>query len=195
MTTMVDTRGLACPQPVIQTRKAMQAADQLVTLVDNETALTNVSRMAAKAGWQVDVTSQGDEYRIQLTKGTSLPQTAPLQVGRAEAAGEVLSVYSWSRLSLDGELSAALGSEPVPYRPRAARRWAVARLRDADRQDATRKLAQTYAIWDRMAGQIANVVLPQRQFLTPRDSRGVLTAGNYGTACTYSQVEINTTHQ
>ena len=30
--------GLACPQPVIQTRKAMQEADQIVTLVDNETS-------------------------------------------------------------------------------------------------------------------------------------------------------------
>ncbi len=29
MTTTVDARGLACPQPVIQTRKAMQQADQV----------------------------------------------------------------------------------------------------------------------------------------------------------------------
>jgi TusA-related sulfurtransferase len=47
----VDARGMACPHPVIETRKAMQQADQVVTLVDSETALTNVARMAEKAGW------------------------------------------------------------------------------------------------------------------------------------------------
>ncbi len=77
MTTIVDARGLACPQPVIQTRKAMQQADQIVTLVDNETAVTNVSRMAERAGWQVNVAPQGEEFRIELTRGAPLPQAGP----------------------------------------------------------------------------------------------------------------------
>ena len=63
MATIVDARGLACPQPVIQTRKAMQKADQIVTLVDNETSVTNVSRMAARAGWQVRLSAAGEEFR------------------------------------------------------------------------------------------------------------------------------------
>ncbi|MGD8626647.1 MAG: sulfurtransferase TusA family protein, partial [Anaerolineae bacterium] len=45
----VDARGLACPQPVILTRQAMEEAGQVVTLVDSETSMTNVSRMARKA--------------------------------------------------------------------------------------------------------------------------------------------------
>jgi len=45
VTTIVDARGLACPQPVIRTRQAMQGTDQVVTLVDNDSALANVSRM------------------------------------------------------------------------------------------------------------------------------------------------------
>ncbi len=84
MTTTVDARGLACPQPVIQTRKAMEQADWIVTLVDNETSMTNVSRMATKAGWQVEVVPQGDEYRIELTRGTAAVEAEPLTVGRAE---------------------------------------------------------------------------------------------------------------
>lgn len=63
MTTTVDARGLACPQPVIRTRKAMEQAEQVVALVDNEMSMTNVSRMAEKAGWQVDVVSDGEGYR------------------------------------------------------------------------------------------------------------------------------------
>ena len=77
MTTTVDARGLACPQPVIQTRKAMQQADQIVTLVDNETALTNVSRMAEKAGWQVSAASEGDEHRIEMSRGDAVAQHEP----------------------------------------------------------------------------------------------------------------------
>jgi selenium metabolism protein YedF len=95
MTTTVDARGLACPQPVIQTRKAMQEMDQIVTLVDNETSLSNVSRMAEKAGWEVNVVPQGDEYRIELTRGSVSPQVGPLPVGKAEvASGHLVLVVS-----------------------------------------------------------------------------------------------------
>ena len=83
MRTTVDARGLACPQPVIQTRKAMEQADQVVTLVDNETSRANVSRMAERAGWQVDVTPDGDDFCISLTKGGAAPQSEP----RASARG------------------------------------------------------------------------------------------------------------
>ena len=82
MTTIVDARGLACPQPVIKTRQAMQGAGQVVTLVDNDTAVANVSRMAEKAGWQVRVTPEGEDYRIEMA-GPALRQE-PLPVGRAE---------------------------------------------------------------------------------------------------------------
>ena len=93
--TTVDARGLACPQPVIQTRKAMQQADQIVTLVDNETSLTNVSRMAQKAGWQVNVIPQGDEYRVELAKEAATVQADTLAVGRAEAvSGPLVLVVS-----------------------------------------------------------------------------------------------------
>jgi selenium metabolism protein YedF len=86
MTEVIDARGLACPQPVIQTRKAMQQQDQLVTLVDSEISVTNVSRMASRAGWQVNVVPQGEEYRIELAKGQVLAQPEPLAVGKVEAA-------------------------------------------------------------------------------------------------------------
>jgi len=73
MAKIVDARGLACPQPVILTRKAMQEADHIVTLVDNENSAANVSRVAEKAGWQVRVTPQGNEFQIELTRE---PQTS-----------------------------------------------------------------------------------------------------------------------
>ena len=86
MTTTVDARGLACPQPVVRTRKAMQQTGRVVTLVDNETSLTNVSRMAEKAGWTVSAVQEGDEYRVELTHKGIVTEAEPLAVGRAEVA-------------------------------------------------------------------------------------------------------------
>ena len=90
MTTTLDARGLACPQPVILTRNAMKQEDRIVTLVDNETSLTNVSRMAAKAGWHVNVVEGDDEFRIELAKGEVVPQAGLLAAGSHEAANAPL---------------------------------------------------------------------------------------------------------
>jgi selenium metabolism protein YedF len=87
MTTLIDARGLACPQPVIHTRQAMQQADQVVTLVDNEGSAANVTRMAEKAGWQVQVTPQGNDYRIELSRAGAKAQIEPQALGRAEFLG------------------------------------------------------------------------------------------------------------
>jgi selenium metabolism protein YedF len=95
MATTVDARGLACPQPVIQTRKAMQQADRIVTLVDSETSVTNVSRMAEKAGWQVNVVPEAGEYRIELAKGVAVPNAEPLAMGKVEVvSGPLILVVS-----------------------------------------------------------------------------------------------------
>ena len=95
MTTTVDARGLACPQPVILTRKAMQESDQVHTLVSSETSVTNVSRMAEKAGWQVSVVALDDEFRIELAKAGDLPEAAPQAEGRAEpVSGPLVLVVS-----------------------------------------------------------------------------------------------------
>ncbi len=85
MTVTVDARGLPCPQPVLQARKAMHGAELVQVVVDSETALANVSQMAQKAGWQVHVTSEGAEHRIDLAKGATEAQPEALALGRAEA--------------------------------------------------------------------------------------------------------------
>jgi selenium metabolism protein YedF len=102
VTTVVDARGLACPQPVIKTRQAMQGTGQVVTLVDSDTALANVSRMAEKAGWQVKVTPEGEDYRIEMAASASQP--APLPVGRAEPlAGPLVLVVSADKMGRGNE--------------------------------------------------------------------------------------------
>ena len=52
MTIKVNAMGDACPIPVVKTQKAMQelgGAGTVETLVDNETAVQNLGKLAARA--------------------------------------------------------------------------------------------------------------------------------------------------
>jgi TusA-related sulfurtransferase len=69
MTTTVDARGLSCPQPVILTRKAIQAGEfPIEVLVETVTSRENVRRLAEKAGLQVRVEEVGDEFKLTIWK-------------------------------------------------------------------------------------------------------------------------------
>ena len=74
----VNALGMACPLPVVNTKKAvedMQAGDVLTVLVDNEIAVQNVSRFAEYKGFGVSSEKTGEkEYTItiQVTEGTVL---------------------------------------------------------------------------------------------------------------------------
>ncbi|AEG61060.1 sulfurtransferase-like selenium metabolism protein YedF [Desulforamulus ruminis] len=76
----INCRGLACPQPVINTKRALEELEQgsLVVLVDNPVARENVTRFAENAGCRVQVEEKNGEFYITVTKGEgTLPQTAP----------------------------------------------------------------------------------------------------------------------
>ncbi|WP_022852628.1 sulfurtransferase TusA family protein [Thermodesulfatator atlanticus] len=67
----IDARGLSCPQPVLLTLEAIKegSADEMVVLVDNETAKENVTRAVTSQGWQVaEIIEEGDEYKIVIRK-------------------------------------------------------------------------------------------------------------------------------
>ena len=64
----VDARGLSCPQPVLLTKEALaQPADCYELLVDNHTALNNVTRFAKNAGKQVQATEQGEDFLLTIS--------------------------------------------------------------------------------------------------------------------------------
>ncbi len=65
----LDCRGQQCPQPVVQTRQCMLAAtDQPVcVLVDDPIARDNISRLAEKQGYIVNVSSKQGVFQLELT--------------------------------------------------------------------------------------------------------------------------------
>ncbi len=70
MSEVVDAKGLACPEPVIRTKKALDEHDEVTVLVDNSTALENVKRLASVSGCATDVAEEpGGVFRIELRKG------------------------------------------------------------------------------------------------------------------------------
>lgn len=96
MAKVVDCRGLACPQPVIQTKKAMAEAEKVTTIVDNDTAKMNVSRMASKEGYAVDVEEKDDGIYLYISKEGAVPgeAAAPAPMAEAPAGPTVVLVPS-----------------------------------------------------------------------------------------------------
>ena len=75
----VNAIGDACPIPVVKTKKAIEAltADEtVVVLVDNETALQNVTKAARTMGFEAQQETVSDkEFKItiQVVKGAAAP--------------------------------------------------------------------------------------------------------------------------
>ncbi len=68
MTKIINARTLACPQPVVLTKKALDEADEVVMIVDNETARENVSRLGKSQGCEVAVEQKEDGIYLTLKK-------------------------------------------------------------------------------------------------------------------------------
>jgi len=66
----IDARGMACPMPVINTKKVLEAMEEgpVITLVDNEAAKDNVKALANSMGCGVEIEQEGNEYRVHITK-------------------------------------------------------------------------------------------------------------------------------
>ena len=73
----IDNRELQCPQPVINTKKALEDLAQqeseefvLTVIVDNEAAKENVSRFAESAGYKVEIEQKEDVFLV-IIRGNS----------------------------------------------------------------------------------------------------------------------------
>ncbi|NLK51841.1 MAG: sulfurtransferase-like selenium metabolism protein YedF [Syntrophomonadaceae bacterium] len=79
----VDARGLACPQPVILTRKTWQEfpKEPLLVRVDNPVARDNVSKLAQSLGCTMEIKEIEGEFQIVINKG----ETSGTQKNEAES--------------------------------------------------------------------------------------------------------------
>lgn len=100
----VNAMGDACPLPVVKTLKALKQLDgegAVVTSVDNETAVKNISKMAQEKGCTASVEKVADaEWHVTVATAGTVAVDVPEQDGAAfcdASAGKgnlVVSVYT-----------------------------------------------------------------------------------------------------
>jgi len=68
----VDGRGLSCPKPVIETKKALDNLkdEGLITLVDNEIAVENVKKLLKKLNYSYEVITKDNCFEIKVSNRT-----------------------------------------------------------------------------------------------------------------------------
>ncbi|MFZ5648662.1 MAG: sulfurtransferase-like selenium metabolism protein YedF, partial [Bacillota bacterium] len=106
----VDCKGLACPQPVISVKKALDSISEgtVIAVVDNDTAKENVSLFAKNAGYEAAVEKTGGDYRITITKGSP----GAVDEGRvkpSEVRGQSAGIVYFFSTNLLGQGSPDLG--------------------------------------------------------------------------------------
>lgn len=91
MSINIDARGLACPQPVIAAKKALESiTDGMVTiLVDNIIAKENVLKFATAHGCGVSIINQDGDFLLKISKGSPKAESAVIP----EPAGHSDTVY------------------------------------------------------------------------------------------------------
>lgn len=82
MKKLIDARGLTCPLPVIETRKALKTMTegQLEIVVDNEIALQNLEKMAQQMSLAYRaITISEQEYRMDIFLSEAEGKTSEAQ--------------------------------------------------------------------------------------------------------------------
>jgi tRNA 2-thiouridine synthesizing protein A len=66
----LDLRGLSCPQPVFETKRAIEDAsfDALEILIDTRTSLENIQRLlSGRQDLRYEV-EEGEDFKIKLSR-------------------------------------------------------------------------------------------------------------------------------
>lgn len=65
----LDARGLACPLPVVQTKKLLADYASVTTLVDNFTATQNLNKLALQLDYRITIKELAvDNYEVTISK-------------------------------------------------------------------------------------------------------------------------------
>jgi selenium metabolism protein YedF len=69
----IDCRGLACPQPVVETKKALESKEtqEVLVLLDNPGSKENVQRFAQSQGHRMSVSEEAGVFKVWIKKGES----------------------------------------------------------------------------------------------------------------------------
>jgi tRNA 2-thiouridine synthesizing protein A len=122
----IDTRGLACPEPVVLTKKALDeisAGEEILVLADTENARDNIVRFAQSQGCEVKVVEDKGYFQIGITRKTDLkPAAEPYGADCPAPEREIVYLFDsdyvgsnrdLGKVLLNGFMNAALS---LPYK-------------------------------------------------------------------------------
>lgn len=95
MEKQVDARGLACPQPVVITKKALEEIEKgkVVVIVDSEVARDNLVKLAKSLDCSVNVEESNGDYHINILKGEAVGLSKMVQETNGDFIILVTSQY------------------------------------------------------------------------------------------------------
>lgn len=108
----IDAKGLACPKPVILTKKELDAMEDgaVRTLVDNVTARENLSKLAGSMGLEFSVEDLGEDmFAVTIVKSGEVEEDkTPVKAQQNPDGGSVLVIQSDQMGKGDEELGRLL---------------------------------------------------------------------------------------
>jgi tRNA 2-thiouridine synthesizing protein A len=104
---IVDCRGLACPEPVITTQKALDhlQGEEIVVIVDHVFSCNNVERFARSRGYSVEVKQEDETFYLHIRK-----EKAEDKRESVREEGKVRKIVVYLNSHLLGRGDEALGS-------------------------------------------------------------------------------------
>ncbi|MBW2107945.1 MAG: sulfurtransferase-like selenium metabolism protein YedF [Deltaproteobacteria bacterium] len=107
----LDCKGLACPQPVLRTKQAIEEnpeQKEFKVLVDNSASAQNVLRFFESQGFSASLQSAGEDFEVTGVRSDEVP-AAPAEQQRARAGEKTLIVVTSNKMGAgDDTLGAGL---------------------------------------------------------------------------------------
>lgn len=107
----IDTRGLSCPAPVLETKATVESLrpQTIEVLVDNQPAQQNVARFLTSQGYETTVEQAGALITIIGTEGKPSPELEAVAATPAAAETKIMVMVAADRMgSGDDELGGKL---------------------------------------------------------------------------------------
>ncbi|OPY71836.1 MAG: SirA-like protein [Syntrophorhabdus sp. PtaU1.Bin058] len=66
----LDLRGLSCPQPVLETKNAIddRSFDSFEILIDTRTSLENIQRLLSTRGDLKYTVDEGEDFKVNISR-------------------------------------------------------------------------------------------------------------------------------
>ncbi|MEI6125696.1 MAG: sulfurtransferase-like selenium metabolism protein YedF [Pseudomonadota bacterium] len=113
-TVEVNAKGLACPEPVVLTKKALDglAEGQVIVLIDSENSRSNVVRMAESQGCTAASESNAAGFTVTISKlagSAPAPEQSPqIACAAGGAGGEIVYLFDADYIGSNMELGKVL---------------------------------------------------------------------------------------